>query len=190
MLRRLRGAGFKTETFGYSSALHSFDSIVARLTRRLLALAEAGDYVVIGHSLGGVLLRAALTSWPDAFAHPQHVFLLGSPQQASRLAISLRRNSLFKLFAGDCGQLLGSPSRIGAIGALSIPTTGIAGVRGLRGRLGPFGDEANDGVVAVSEVVAPWLSNQIEVPVVHTLLPSSALVTSIVLRGLRTLSTR
>ncbi|MES2257792.1 MAG: alpha/beta fold hydrolase [Pseudomonadota bacterium] len=184
MLRRLRRAGLKTGTFGYSAALENFDAIVARLRRRLSSLAASGDYVVIGHSLGGVLLRAALNTLPKDVALPRHAYLLGSPLKESRLATRLKGNLLFRFFAGDCGQLLGSPARMGAIGPLSIPTTGVIGVRGMQARFGPFGDEANDGIVSVSEVVAPWLSNRIQIHVVHTLLPSSGLVAKIVLQGL------
>lgn len=184
MLLRLRRAGLKTETFGYSSAFENFDSIVARLRRRISLLAGNGDYVVVGHSLGGVLLRAALGTLPEGVPLPRHAFLLGSPLKESRLATRLKRNLLFRVFAGDCGQVLGSPARMAAIGPLSVPTTGVVGVRGLQGRHGPFGTEANDGIVSVSEVVAPWLSSRIEIQVVHTLLPSSRLVAKIVLPGL------
>ncbi len=184
LLRRLRRAGCRTETFGYSCALEKFDAIVARLKQRLSVLAAAGDYVVIGHSLGGVLLRAALQQQPAGIPAPCHVFLLGSPLKNSRIATRLQRNLLFRVFAGDCGQLLASPARMQAIGALAVPATGVAGIRGIQGPLGPFCTEANDGVVAVSEVVAPWLTHQVQIPVVHTLLPSSALVARIVLNRL------
>jgi len=184
MLHRIRRAGIDTETFGYSSALEKFESIVARLRQRIAVLSGKGSYVVVGHSLGGVLLRAALSSLPAGVSPPQHAYLLGSPLKESRLAKLLNRNIFFRAFAGDCGQLLGSPARMAAIAPLSIPTTGIAGVRGIQGRHGPFGMEANDGIVSVSEVIAPWLTNQVQIPVVHTLLPSSGLVAGIVLQSL------
>ena len=45
----------------------------------------------------------------------------------------------------------------------------------------PFGQEPNDGVVAVSEVTAAWIDERIRVPVVHTLLPASQQVAQILL---------
>ncbi|WP_432720479.1 hypothetical protein R0381_003170 [Jeongeupia wiesaeckerbachi] len=185
MLHRLRRAGLRTETFGYAAALEDFDAIVIRLQRRLSALAMQGEYMVVGHSLGGVLLRAALTTFPKDAGLPRHAFLLGSPLKEARLATRFQRNLLFRVLAGDCGQLLGSPGRMGAIAALSIPTTAVVGVKGFQRKFGPFGMEMNDGVVSVSEVVAPWLANQIQVQVVHTLLPSSQLVANIILRVVR-----
>jgi len=182
LLRRLRRAGLQTRTFGYSATFEDCDTIVARLRTRLALLAATDDYIVIGHSLGGVLLRAALNLLPSGSPLPRHVYLLGSPVLASRIATRLKSNWLFRIFTGDCGQLLGSPDRMKAIGPLAVPTTGIVGVRGASGRYTPFGDEANDGLVSVSEGVAPWLSNQVQVPVFHTLLPSSVLVANIIVR--------
>jgi hypothetical protein len=64
-----------------------------------------------------------------------------------------------------------------------VPLTVLAGTRGPRGRWSPFGDEANDGIVSVSEVGLPGL-DPIEVPVLHTFLPQDARVARLVLAGL------
>jgi pimeloyl-ACP methyl ester carboxylesterase len=183
LLFQLRRAGLKTESFGYVAALERFESIVARLRGRIERLAKLDSYMVIGHSLGGVLLRAALNSLPEDIAQPRHVYLLGSPILPSRLAVKFRENIVFRALTGDCGQLLGSVDRMNSIGSVKGTVTGIAGVCGLIGAHSPFGQEANDGVVTVSEVGAEWFSDQVEVPVVHTLLPSSAAVANIIMRG-------
>jgi pimeloyl-ACP methyl ester carboxylesterase len=183
LLRRLRQAGMKTGTFVYVSAFEDFDSIVTRLKNRIERLAATGSYIVVGHSLGGLLLRAALNALSDGTALPRHVYLLGSPILPSRLAIKLKRNLIFRALAGDCGQLLGSPERMSSIAPLDVPTTGIAGVRGFLSHAS-FGQEINDGVVSISEVSAAWLSTQVCVPVVHTLLPSSSVVADVIMAGL------
>ena len=184
LLHRLRRAGLKTTTFGYSVAFQNFDAIVARLRTRIALLAATDDYIVIGHSLGGVLLRAALNSLPPDTMLPRHVYLLGSPIQASRIATRLQYNKLFRIFTGDCGQLLGSKDRMNAIGPPAVPVTGIVGTRGISNRFGIFADEVNDGLVSVSEVSAPWLTHCVQVPVFHTLLPSSARVANIILQDM------
>ena len=184
LLLRLRRAGLKTTTFGYSVTFKNFDAIGARLRTRIALLAATDDYIVIGHSLGGVLLRAALNSLPPGSALPRHVYLLGSPVLASRIATRLKNNGLFRALTGDCGQLLGSADRMNAIGPPAVPATGIVGTRGIANRFGIFGDEVNDGLVSVSEVSAPWLTRCVQVPVFHTLLPSSALVAKIILQDI------
>ena len=182
LLRRLRRAGLKTRTFGYSVAFENYDTNVSRLRTRISLLATTDDYIVIGHSLGGVLLRAALNSLPPGSALPRHVYLLGSLVLASRIATRLKNNWLFHTLTGDCGQLLGSADRMNTIGPLAVPATGIVGTRGISSRFGIFGDEVNDGLVSVSEVSAPWLTRCVQVPVFHTLLPSSQLVADIILQ--------
>lgn len=183
-MRRLRRAGLETTTFSYLVAFEKYDTIVARLRARLSLLAATDDYIVIGHSLGGVLLRTALNSLPPGSALPRRVYLLGSPVLASRIATRLKNNGLFRVLAGDCGQLLGSSDRMNVIGPLTVPTMGIVGIRGMSGRYTPFGDEANDGLVSVSEVAASWLSSCVHVPVFHTLLPSSTLVANLIVQDL------
>ncbi|MBI2275790.1 MAG: alpha/beta hydrolase [Dechloromonas sp.] len=181
LLRQLQRAGLKTATFGYFVSLDDFSSITARLVARIEQLAARGEYILIGHSLGGVLLRAALSALPPGVTKPQHVFLLGSPMRPARLAQRLRDRLLYRLATRDCGQLLGSAERMQEIAALAAPTTVVIGIRGLPGSHGPFGNEENDGVVAASEVAAHGNADEVRVPVVHTLLPSSRLVTAVIL---------
>ncbi len=189
VLHALRRTGIKTCTFGYLAAWESFESIASRLTARITQLSAQGDYVVVGHSLGGVLLRAALSELPVGTELPKHAFLLGSPARPSRLAVWLKKNFLFRMITGDCGQLLGSVERMSLIGPIAVPTTSIIGVRGIHSRYGPFIDEPNDGIVSVSEVSATWVSNQIEVPVYHTFLPASQSVAKIIQQTLTDAST-
>lgn len=184
LLHRLRQAGFRTASFGYLVSLESFDAVVARLAAKLRRLLAEGDLVLVGHSLGGVLLRRALSLLGESEHSVRHLFLLGSPVVPSRLAVRLGRNWLFRVATGDCGRLLGSPARMASVPPPRVPTTGIAGTRGLSSGGGPFGSEPNDGVVSLFEVSAPWLQDQVLVAVVHTLLPSSAKVASVILARL------
>jgi pimeloyl-ACP methyl ester carboxylesterase len=187
LLRRLRPVLHSASSFSYSAASENFPAITARLAERISAIAERTDYALIGHSLGGVLLRAALHGLPAEVAMPRHVFMLGSPMRPAQLAQQWGRNPLYRAITGDCGMLLGSSERMAAIGALALPTTTIAGVRGLPLRRNAFGGEPNDGVVALSEVSADWAEAQWRVPVIHTLLPASEQVAAIILRRIAAL---
>ena len=181
---QLRRAGLLTGTFGYSVALEAFPEIRERLVARIAELAERGSYVVVGHSLGGVLLRAALNSLPPAVRRPRHLFLLGSPVQPSRIAQKLGANPVFRGLAGDCGQLLGSTARMEEIGPMTVPTTAIVGRRGLPLPAKVFAGETNDGVVSVVEASADWIADQVLVDCIHTLLPASRRVGEIILERL------
>jgi pimeloyl-ACP methyl ester carboxylesterase len=181
MLRRLRAEGIATRTFDYSVGLQDYNRITERLAARISEIAEADEYFLIGHSLGGVLLRSALNALPPHVKRPRHLFLLGSPQRPSRMARRLRGNVVYRIATRDCGHLLGSAPRMSAIGAVDVPTTSIAGDRGVALASQVFRDEANDGVVSISEVSAGWIADQRRVPVVHTLLPASGRVAGIIL---------
>jgi len=183
-LRRLRRHGVATQTFGYIATLQSFTTIRDRLVRRLQRVALAGEYVVIGHSLGGVLLRAALAELPPGTRLPQRVFLLASPIQPSHLAQQIRPRWLFRLATGDCGQLLASPARMAAVPVSPVPCTAIVGVGGPQGRLSTFPGEANDGIVSLREASADWLTEIIPLPLMHTLLPAKRQVAELVLARL------
>jgi pimeloyl-ACP methyl ester carboxylesterase len=184
LLRRLRQLGFTTQTFAYVAAIEDFNSIVARLRTRIEKLAQRGPYVVIGHSLGGVLLRAAINALGDATPQPTHLYLLGSPILASRIATKLKGNPVFRLVTGDSGQLLASSDRMQTISMAAVPTTCIAGTRGITHVRSPFGEEVNDGVVSISEVSAGGEATEVRVPVMHTLLPSSSMVANIIVQQL------
>lgn len=185
MLQRLRRAGMLTYSFGYWVSHESAATIVARLGKRLAQIASAGDYVLIGHSLGGVLLRQALRTLPRTARLPRRLFLLGSPVQVSSLAVRMASNPLYRLLTGDCGAMLGSTERMSAVGAPAVPVTAVVGVRGWSPLTALLPRESHDGIVTVSETSAPWLTVVVRLPVTHTFLPSDARVTKIILQRLR-----
>ena len=181
LLWQLRRAGMTTSTFGYFTALESFSEIKKRLVSKIAALASKGDYVVIGHSLGGVLLRAAIDSLPADVRKPCHMFLLASPVLPSKMATKLGANYIFRALTGDCGQLLGSYAKMAQIPPTSVPTTAIVGVCGLPFKTVFSKDEVNDGVVSLAEVSADWLNELVQVHALHSFMPSSRRVGEIIL---------
>jgi pimeloyl-ACP methyl ester carboxylesterase len=185
LLRRLRRAGLHTHNFGHWVSSESFGSIVARLGERLTQLAHAGEYVLVGHSLGGVLLRQAVRTLPRTVRQPRHLFLLGSPVQVSSIAARMGSNPLYRLLTGDCGVMLGSSERMAAIGTPAVPVTAVVGEKSWSLMAGMLPPESNDGVVTLSEASAPWLTDVVKLPVTHTFLPTDARVTAVILERLR-----
>ena len=181
MLWRLKKHGIKTSSFFYSVTFESFASIENRLRSKILQVASQGDYVLLGHSLGGVLIRSALASLPLETRQPLRVFTMGTPVRPSRVASYLRRNWLFRLATRDCGQLLSSETRMLEIAPCNVPITSFVGTHGFHGKLSPFGDEVNDGVVTASEVAAEWISEEVQVPVVHSWMPASKKIAQLII---------
>ena len=164
--RSLRRAGLRTEMFAYATAWQRVDQIVRRLQERLTRLAR-DEYVVIGHSLGGLLLRAAIAGLPHDIRAPRRIVMLGTPNRSPRLARRFEHAWWYRLMNGDAGDLLAREDRLASIPATTVPCTIIAGTRGISGRWSPFGNEANDGLVAVSETDLDGAEELITVPARH-----------------------
>jgi pimeloyl-ACP methyl ester carboxylesterase len=178
---RLRQAGFAPRTFGYVAAFETFEHIVDRLAM-VLAEDAGRPYAAIGHSLGGLLLRAAAARLPVRH-RPTHVVMLGTPHVSPRLARRLSSRRFYRIVHGDAGQVLADPVRMAAIPPSVSPATVVAGTRGPTGRWSPFGSDPNDGIVSVSEVEAPGLAIVL-VPALHTFLVTDRRVVQVVIERL------
>lgn len=179
---RLQAAGYRTEQFGYFAFAESFDQIAERLWQRFNMLARQGSYAVVAHSLGGVLTRAALSL--GTVAEPDHTVMLGTPNQPPRLASRACQLLPFRWITGQCGLNLASLDFYQALPGLQSPYTIIAGTGGFRGPLSPFGDDLNDGIVALNETHLSPQDRIIELPVWHTFMMNYPEVQNAVLRVL------
>jgi pimeloyl-ACP methyl ester carboxylesterase len=180
---RLRHAGLQPHFFGYSATFESFASIASRLARRFDRLGTRQS-IGIGHSLGGLLLRAAVAQLAPTTMPPRRLIMLGTPNRSPFLAQSLRKWRLFRLLCGDSGLLLGDPSRMDALPPLSVPATAIAGTAGLCGRRSLFAGEANDGVITVADAKLDG-ATLIELPLLHSFIMNRKAVADIAVRCAR-----
>jgi hypothetical protein len=154
LARSLRRAGHHPGTAGYVAALEPFATVCARVRRHLVDVAGTGEpYAVIGHSLGGLILRVALGTSPPLRPAPQRLIMLGTPNRSPRLARRLGHLWPYRVINGEAGQLLRDPRFFAGLPPITVPYTLIAGTGGRRGKWSPFGDEINDGVVAVTETL-------------------------------------
>ncbi|HEY9887680.1 MAG TPA: hypothetical protein V6D02_04720 [Candidatus Obscuribacterales bacterium] len=179
---RLHQQGWQTEHFGYAAFVESFDQIVVRLRRQIASFGHHEPYSIVAHSLGGLLTRAALGR--GGLPQPAHVVMLGTPNQRPRLAPIAWQLPPFQWFTGQCGLNLTQPQFFAGLPPLRSPYTIVAGNGGPRGFLSPFGDEANDGIVAVSETRLAAGDRQIQLPVGHTFMMHAPAVQALILKTL------
>src|SRR5215211_488723 len=102
--RHLSQHGHSIRYFGYAAFYESFDQIVARLVTTISTAVDQHPYALIGHSLGGILARAALPAL--ACNPPCQLVMLAPPNQSPMLARRLRMHPLYRLMTSDCGGKL------------------------------------------------------------------------------------
>jgi hypothetical protein len=151
---RLRIRGFRPTLFAYSATFEAFASCSERLRSFIDRKADRSRFIVIGHSLGTVLLRSV---YPRLRPPPVACFFIAPPAQACRAARALAPHRLFKLATGEMGQLLANPEFMSALPVPSCATRIYAGTAGPIGRRSPFGYEPNDGILCVKETVIPGI---------------------------------
>jgi hypothetical protein len=179
--RALRRDGHRTHTVGNVAGLQSVDRIVTRVRGSLDALLQdSAPVVVVTHSLGGILVRAALAAEPLQVRLPDHLVMLAPPNQAPQLARQLHRLWPYRLINGEVGQRLAEPAFLEGLPPVPVPHTIIAGTAGPTGRWSPFGDRANDGIVTVDETRPTPEAEVIELPLYHTFLMNDARVRAII----------
>ncbi len=182
---RLRVNHIRPHLFGYSVTFERWDECVRRLENFIVKRVKTNDYIIVGHSLGTVLTRAVL---PKLTHKPTVCFFLAPPTQVCKAARSFAHRRLIRLFMGDIGKILADKQLMDSLPLPDVPTKIYSGIAGPRGRYSPFGDEPNDGLLTVKETLLPSVPVQ-TVPVLHTFIMNSKIVTQDIVRVAKSGST-
>ncbi len=179
----LQAEGWAVANLAYPSTRLSLPehAVIASRAARVLAEDGAGEISLIGHSLGGLIARAALSRAAQDGWHPGRLVLIGSPTGGSATARTLRLLPGYEKLLGQCGMFLTSPSapQSPAAGAVAV----IAGGTGARG-FNPLLPGDNDFTVTVAETQLPGAENLL-VRAVHNALPERPEVVRATLRFLK-----
>lgn len=175
---RLRASAIRPHLFGYSVTFERWDECIQRYKNFIEKRFKTNDYIIVGHSLGTILTRAVL---PKLTHKPKACLFLAPPTQVPRAARKFAHRGLIRLFMGDIGKILSNKQLMDSLPMPDVPTKIYAGVAGPRGRYSPFGEEPNDGLLAVSETFLPGAPLQ-TVPSLHTFIMNSKIVTEDIVR--------
>lgn len=182
--QRLRADGHRARLFGYSPTFERLEQVTDRLVRRLRELSPDEPYALVGHSLGTVIIRNALTRLAE---HPPAAcFFLAPPLTASRAARHFSKYRLYRLLTGEMGQCLADEAFMDGL-PLPDKLRVYAGTAGPRHPRLPFGDEANDGLVTLSEASGEAVTAVKQVDALHTFIMNSSEVIADILEQLRAL---
>jgi pimeloyl-ACP methyl ester carboxylesterase len=171
--RRLQAEGFKTSLFNYYVSVESLDTIIGRLVEQAKRTMKP-PFAAVGHSLGGVLVRAAQERL-QALGLSQLV-MLGSPNQPPVMAQVLKGNPVFRVLTGEAGQKIADPGFHATLPPPAFPVLVVAGNSGPKARWLPFKGAESDGVVAVEETRLVGADHKV-VPRFHTFLMNDRQVT-------------
>lgn len=170
---------YRVHYFGYTCFAQPLEPIVERLIQTLRRKLAGKPYIIVGHSLGGIIARASLPHLAGML--PRHLIMLAPPNQPARLARQMQANPFYRLITGDCGQKLADDSFYERLSLPTIPTTVIAGTGGFNGPRSPFGDEPNDMVLSVNETKLGINASMFLVPATHPFIMNSPEVARIIL---------
>lgn len=176
MKTELKKAGFTVVPFEYPSTRISIEQSAEYLKSVILSLPEASEISFVVHSMGGLVVRALLSSFNDA--RFRSMVMLGTPNRGAELADMLAKTTIFHLIYGPAGQQLVTADS-GTIRSLPKPPFPFGVIAGGKGddagfnRLLP-GDD--DGTVTVQSVRLPGAADFLRVPRIHSFLMSDETV--------------
>lgn len=166
---RLAREGYTVSRFGYWSVWRGLDANADRLVAYCRRF-EGDTVSLVGHSLGGVVILAALARGLKV----HRAVLMGIPYQGSISATGLARVAIGKRIVGrTLSDWIGRDKPV-VSGSCQVGV--LAGDRSIGfGKFISTLPLPNDGVVCVEETRVPGATDSIVLPVFHTAMPFSPL---------------
>lgn len=170
--RRLRDLGYRTKILSYNSVAIDEQKIFAMLDD---ALSDSMPNILVGHSLGGLIIRHYLESKQHVTSKVSHVVTIGSPLRGASIVTRIQELGMsmilgnspdFGLQQHDNDWSL--PQKLGSI-AGTLPL-------GARSLLLMDKNMMSDGTVTVEETKLEGMTDHVEIRNSHTSLIYSSLV--------------
>jgi pimeloyl-ACP methyl ester carboxylesterase len=168
LTERLRANGHEVCGVSYPSTQASIDAHAAQVNRLLERLEGRERIHFVCHSMGGLVVRAALKERPD----PRVVSMvtLATPHSGAIEADMLKDWYPYRVTYGPAGQQLitGSESYIAGLGPLRCPTGCIAGGKGNDEGYNPIIPGDDDGTVSVASALHEDAADTLVVEAIHS----------------------
>lgn len=164
--------------FTYASTRDSVAMHAAAFRETIENLPGKPRWKAVGHSMGNIVLRAAIAQWQQegdpkgCLARLDRVVMLGPPNQGSSFAKKLSQLGLFETVTGNSGMQLG-PQWDDFQSHLAVPTCPFAVVAGdisSQPIQNPWLQGPSDGIVTIDEAKLEGMAEFISFPVLHSFL--------------------
>jgi pimeloyl-ACP methyl ester carboxylesterase len=177
----LQSQGFLTKNVDYPSTRYSIEQLAEIVGLEVEDAAESnqdGRIHLIGHSMGGLVIRAMLKSYRPT--NLGRVVMVGTPNNGSQVADFLKTVPLYKMAYGPAGQQLVTDQTAfaGIFGPVDFELGIIAGNR----TVDPVSSlllgyrRPNDGKVTVESTRLAGAADHITIAATHTFIPSNRLM--------------
>lgn len=163
--RRLRRAGFDVYLMSYPTVRQSLHGNAAYIERQTQAIA-ADTVHFVGHSLGGIVIRALFQIYPQQ--RPGRLVTIASPHGGSHVGDLISHSRLGRMILGESVRevLAREPAQ------WPLPPREIGVIRGDLavglGRVFPGLTAPNDGLLTAKETWLDGATDEITLPVAHT----------------------
>jgi pimeloyl-ACP methyl ester carboxylesterase len=185
---RLQAHGFHVVSVDYASTCLPMEQHAKNLASVISNLSQAKRIHLVGHSMGGLVIRRYLAGAADS--RIKRVVMLGTPNHGSEVADWASELGLYHLLFGPVSRELCTANARAGLEECSLPVNVeaavIAGGFGRRTGLNPLLRGDNDGLVTVESAKLPGACDFLCVPVYHGGIVRSAAVADAVARFLQT----
>ena len=166
----LEAAGYRAIRIGYDSLRDSPEEILKDIGQKIdsCCLGKSPNLHFVGHSLGGLLIRAYLAKYKPA--NRGHVVLIGTPNNGTKIVDKLRDNWWFQML-GPMAQKLGTDANgfSKTLGPPDYPVGVIAGRKAGKDNEALVPGE-DDGLVSIESTKIKGMSDFVIVEAGHSAL--------------------
>lgn len=170
--RKLRQLGFTTQTITYNTVAIDDNAIFGKLDA---ALSTTESNVLVGHSLGGIIIKRYLASRQPNIGSIGHIVMIGTPIKGASIVDRIRQLGFSSILGNSPQHGLDLhddrwefPQKLGCI-AGTLPV-------GARALLMMDRTIQSDGTVTVEETMIDGMTDHIQTPRSHTSLIYSSFV--------------
>jgi triacylglycerol esterase/lipase EstA (alpha/beta hydrolase family) len=178
---RLKRAGYRTATLGYSGAFEDLEEITNKLHRVIEKDVQTQRYHLVGHSLGNVIIRSGFRRRYRAGLG--RIVMLAPPNSPAALAKRWHKRLWYRVIFGDPGQKLADDKYYAA---LPVPTVEFGVIAGSKSHTDLHSDAQSDGVVLLENTKLPGMADWVVVEHTHTFIMNTTNTFELLVRFLRT----
>ncbi len=184
--KALKNEGYSVQNIGYNSKQYAIEKLAKSVIPPAIEKCNTPEKIhFVTHSMGGILLRQYMSQ--HHINNLGKTVMLGPPNQGSEVVDKLNNFPGFSFINGKAGLQLGTgkTSVPNSLGPVNFELGIIAGSRSVNLILSQLIPGKDDGKVSVANTKVDGMNDHITLPVTHTFMMNSNVVTHQVIHYLK-----